>query len=178
MREVRSNQSSMEKNSQFASKSRRSALRKLGAGGLSGAVLASLPEQWLKPVVEIVVLPAHADTTLPQCYSISVRVFDLTDTPASGGAANFKIEITSHAPDIDNQVMVSASVDNGTLVGTTSGDIYAGNSLIFAWTGPGVSGLPVPDAPTELTVDWVCADSQSGTSSYDLVDMVLTASAA
>lgn len=162
-------------------KSRRSVLRKLGVGGVSGAIIASLPEQWLKPVVETVVLPAHADTTIPaipQCYSISVRVFDLVDTPASGGAANFKIEITSDAPDVENQMTVSASVDNGTLVGTVNGVVYNGSSLIFAWTGPGVSGIPVPSLPTELSVDWVCANSESGTSTFDLVDLVLTASAA
>ncbi len=164
--------------------SRRSALRKLSLGAVSGAVAVSTPDQWLKPLVETVVLPAHATATPPVtilllgCYSVSITLFGFDNTPPSGGNANFKIELTSDAPDAINQVAVTASVDNGTLVGVTSGDLYIGNSLVFAWTGAGVSGIAVPNAPTELSVDWVCASGKSGTSVFDLVDLALTASGA
>jgi len=164
------------------SNGRRAVLGKLGLGAISGVSIAAMPDKWLKPVVETVLLPAHAESTittrsLPKCYPVAVRVFDFDSTPPSGGNASFKIELTSTAPDVENQVNVTASVDNGSLVGTVTGDLYVGNSLIFAWTGPGVSGIPVPNLPTQLTVDWLCANSQSGSNSYDLVDLVLQANA-
>jgi hypothetical protein len=47
--------------------SRRKMLKSMAAG--SGAVIAgkSMPEQWAKPVVDSVILPGHAQTTISTC---------------------------------------------------------------------------------------------------------------
>jgi hypothetical protein len=49
----------------MSDKSRRKLLKSLAAG--SGAIVAgkSLPENWTKPVVDSVMLPAHAQTSAP-----------------------------------------------------------------------------------------------------------------
>jgi hypothetical protein len=43
--------------------SRRRALRRLGAGGVAASAAAALPAAWTRPVVESVMLPAHAQTS-------------------------------------------------------------------------------------------------------------------
>jgi hypothetical protein len=110
-----------------------------------------------------VVFPAHAETTAPECYDINVRVFELDFNEIdSGGIGAIKIEIFTDAPDEFSQVSVSASVNNGSLVPTTSGEIYKGLSLIFGWMGPCLPASVIPVDLTELTVNWICADGQTG----------------
>ncbi|MDZ7842753.1 MAG: twin-arginine translocation signal domain-containing protein [Gammaproteobacteria bacterium] len=46
-----------------ANGSRRSALKRLGAGGVAAGAAAALPGAWTRPVVESVMLPAHAQTS-------------------------------------------------------------------------------------------------------------------
>lgn len=156
---------------------RRSTIRKLWLGTTMTSALALLPSSWVKPVVDSVVLPAHAESSPTDCYSIEVRVFDLSDAGQSGGIGSFQIEIFTTAPDILNQVHVSASVDNGTLTeASPEADIYAGNSLIFGWFGPAIPGTAIPINATELTVLWTCANGDTGSDSFDLVDLVTLAS--
>lgn len=44
---------------------RRGALKRLAAGGAAAGILAALPSRWTRPVVESVMLPAHAQTSEP-----------------------------------------------------------------------------------------------------------------
>lgn len=71
--------------------SRRKALKSMVAG--SGAVIAgkSLPEEWAKPMVDSVLLPAHAQTSPPSPPSLACSVsgnvqgtFTVSDTITNG----------------------------------------------------------------------------------------------
>ena len=44
---------------------RRNTLKSLTAGGVAAAAVNSLPSQWRTPVIDTVLLPAHAQTTVP-----------------------------------------------------------------------------------------------------------------
>ena len=156
---------------EFPVPARRTAIKKI----TGASALATLSTGWMKPAIDTVVLPAHASTTTPECFPINVEVIDWSDAGQSGGNGELTIEISSTAPDPFNQVSVSASVDNGTLVGDTSGNVYATTTVIFGWFGPAIPGTPVPLDPTELTVDWTCADGQTGTDTFDLVAMASAA---
>jgi hypothetical protein len=59
----------------MSSESRRKLLKSIAAG--SGAIVAgkSLPESWSKPVVDSVMLPAHAQTTQDQRASALTVTF-------------------------------------------------------------------------------------------------------
>jgi len=88
---------------------RRKLLKSLAAG--SGAVIAgkSLPESWTKPVVDSVLLPAHAQT--------SQFIYDLTleADPCSGGG---QAAITS----LDFNVTGITPLSNGTVDAFIQGD--------------------------------------------------------
>ena len=79
--------------------SRRSLLKKLAVGGIAGA---ALPTQWSRPVVDSVMLPAHAQTSDSSVYggggggpvagpgpaptnSIGEEILDFFTTPAQAG---------------------------------------------------------------------------------------------
>lgn len=51
--------------------SRRSLIKRLGAGGAVATAALSTPKEWAKPLVDVVVLPAHAATS-PVPYTLSV----------------------------------------------------------------------------------------------------------
>ena len=47
----------------MSEKNRRKVLKSIAAGGGAVVIGKSLPDRWAKPVVDAVVLPAHAETT-------------------------------------------------------------------------------------------------------------------
>lgn len=59
---------------------RRSTLKSLLLGG-GALTLGSLPNQWVKPVVDTVALPAHAETTTPARNGFTVNVVEETRAP-------------------------------------------------------------------------------------------------
>jgi len=151
---------------------RRIALKKLVTTAAGGAVLGTQP-QWLKPVVESVLLPAHASGSNPlECYEVLARVFDFSFN-GSGGNGEFKIELTSDAPDLGSAVVVDATVDYGALVGVVDGEIYDGSTLIFGWFGSTFPSTPIPDQATTLSVNWTCANNDTGVLSLNLQQMVI-----
>ncbi len=125
-------------------------------------------------LMDSAVFPAHAEMTTPECYNINVRVYELDPSEnVSAGIGAFKIEIFTDAPEEFNQVSVSASVNNGSLVSTTSGDIYKGMSLIFGWMGSCLRASVIPADLKELTDNWICADSQTGSNQFELKALVI-----
>lgn len=92
------------------SNGRRKLLKSLAASGGFVATSKSLPEQWSKPVVDAVLLPAHAQTTEiddvptdpgPGC-TINVRMNIVTLTGIEGGAGS-GFDLYSDSECIDNQ---------------------------------------------------------------------------
>ena len=68
-------------NEKAESESRRRLLKQLAAGGGVAVTAKSLPESWTKPVVNSVLLPAHARTTgeEPSCWNCGSRTVNNTD---------------------------------------------------------------------------------------------------
>lgn len=63
-----------------SSESRRKLLKKMAIGGATIAAGRSLPSEWSKPVVDSVLLPAHAQTSAPQSLSVTCTRTDPTAT--------------------------------------------------------------------------------------------------
>jgi len=127
-------------------KSRRSALKKLaiGAGVLAGYQV--LPKQWTKPLIEQVVLPAHAQvsgvTLLDPCEN-------LTLVSGNQGSANVIIKIQgSVSPATANiTINISATVTGGTgetTTNSTTTDASGNYSLVMTvHGGPGITSVSV-----------------------------------
>jgi hypothetical protein len=160
-----------------SSPARRSALKKITLGTVTTGAVASMPNAWVKPVVDAIILPAHATCTVPGCFDVTLRLFEFdADVPGSGNNGSFKIELMSDAPELCEAVTIdSAVVTFGSLVGTTTGQIYTGMPLIFAWTGQVVGPPVAPAQPTVLTVNWTCASGETRSATFDLVDLAITA---
>ncbi len=97
---------------------RRELLKALTLGG--GAVtLTRVPGYWSKPVVDAVVLPAHAQTTAPAFTTVTFTYTDTvrTDgdlapefTPDLSGGEPASITISFAATSLENQVFTAAQV--------------------------------------------------------------------
>ncbi len=121
-----------------ASDSRRKILKSIAAG--TGAVVAgkSLPENWAKPVVDSVMLPAHAETSpnTPACVRIEFQF------PYS--AAGDSTPIT--------EIEFPANHD------ATGGGTPADESYVTAWG----YFLDDPDTPVYINTDVIWASSNTG----------------
>ena len=82
--------------------SRRKLLKSVAIG--SGAILTgkTLPENWTKPVVDSVLLPAHAQATCTPCL-------DAANYCAGSGGGSIEVSVA-----VDGTVTVTHSVVNGT----------------------------------------------------------------
>lgn len=117
---------------EMSNKSRRKLLRTIAAG--SGAVIAgkSLPESWSRPVVDSVMLPAHAETTggapdeeffydeTRQYFGSGTQTFPKYQPPIGYRVISITIEFTpaggrsSAALDNENDSEVQVAVPGGT----------------------------------------------------------------
>lgn len=138
-------------------RSRRQLLRG-AAGGLSvGAGAALLPDHWVKPVVDSVVLPAHAQATLPpsgfqfSCGALTVvcnpsvpnlALFDLVldvqgvaaGVGASPAGAVIEITITGATQDAGNPLDVQSTSMSTTTV------VQPDESFATIWNAPPPAG--------------------------------------
>lgn len=118
--------------------SRRGALKRLGAGGVAAGAAAALPAAWTRPVVESVVLPAHAQTSgVPDGdFALQVsfedtrwidwlvpKAYAVTDCDAVSGCATLR----------NGTVTLSVNFVNGA-VGCYSGAAAIGDSFDLALT--------------------------------------------
>jgi hypothetical protein len=107
-----------------SSESRRKLLKSIAAG--SGAIVAgkSLPESWSRPVVDSVLLPAHAQTS-PQAttFTQTIRV----DVPDSAGD-NFSM------PPFNFNVSGFTPTGAGTVDIETLGDYFNNINEFFSYT--------------------------------------------
>ena len=114
--------------------SRRKLLKSIAAG--SGAVVAgkTLPEAWTKPVVDSVLLPAHATTS---------------------GELQFYADITEYAP--------SSGVKNALLCVTVTGNNYIGK-LAMTYGEEGIEIFNSPSTPLGTVSDMTgtCSDEGGG----------------
>ena len=152
-----------------SNKSRRKLLKSIAAG--SGAVIAgkSLPESWSKPVVDSVMLPAHAQTSPSPCTPCLVAATYC----GGGGSGSIDMDVA-----IDGTVTVTHSAmtnssqtdtvdpctggafsvsgpNSGNEIITVSGTIPCGTATLITVTQ---INTPPTGAPTTITVDLTTAN--------------------
>jgi len=129
--------------------SRRDALKIL-AGVASATALATIPDKWTKPGMEVGVLPAHAQTSVPT-HTLVVGVsdpaanfcFSLISTvtiapPASGILMRYTI--TTSGPAITSPAALTGTVPtDGTVVASLSVDVDqtsfgVGDTVTVTWS--------------------------------------------
>ncbi len=152
-----------------ASSTRRSALKKLTIGTAATGAVASLPSSWMKPVVQAIVLPAHASCT-ECCYPIAIDVVNESDPNPSNNQGVFSLQISAPTAPVAEPVTItgySTSPDIGDFGVSTPvlpAEIHEFQSLVVLWVSdPGfvANGLPLLDV--DIMIDWTCADGTSGT---------------
>lgn len=137
-----------------SSESRRKLLKSIAAG--SGAIVAgkSLPESWSRPVVESVLLPAHAQTSTAPACTITVLVAGIPDG-SSAVTQNTSISGTiTPNPGADVSVLIELDFDgvfsgNTTSTTTDASGNYAWPTYFFGSTPVGtVEALRVTASPS------------------------------
>ena len=114
-----------------SSENRRKLLKSIAAG--SGAIVAgkSLPESWSRPVVDSVMLPAHAQTS--PAPPAPPTVFTVTPDPQSVTSN----EATTSPPHQDAIAIVFDGQSNGTMViGDAPADVGCTNVAFMADSDP------------------------------------------
>lgn len=146
-----------QKQSQVVAVQRRYVLKSVA---LSGTVLAALPAKWQKPVVDSVLLPAHAQATVCPLLVVGNGSFSPGSVP---GTCGISFELLSGDSAININIL---SITNSALVGTdavtysggTAGSVGSSSGLSVNWVGQAV-GAPfacatsAPVAVNEVTFD-------------------------
>jgi hypothetical protein len=109
--------------------SRRELLKILSAGGGALAASAFLPAKWVKPLIKVGVLPAHAQASM---YTITA-----TGATNDGMDVTLTVTISPAIPGIPMQAAVALSMGFGTPVNT----VLTGNTTA---TGTATFFLPLP----------------------------------
>ena len=147
-----------------SSESRRKLLKSIAAG--SGAIVAgkTLPESWSRPVVDSVLLPAHAQTSA--CTTINVTLA-FTRTGDSGGDWGYDIYSTS---DLGTEI----ESNDGELDNLNQTDSYTLAPGVYLLSGGSTGGAAGESSVTaEMSVsccdgtpvifsEWSCEDGCGG----------------
>ena len=153
--------------------------RVLKSVALAGAAAAVLPSQWKKPVLNSIVLPAHAQSS-PICPELSVLngTFGPGSAPGTCGL-NFQFVSADASQGLDIISVVNTTpvgTDTVTYAGGTAGSVTATAGLTVAWVGQAVgapfacaSDAPVPVNEITFTVTYNCSiDSTVQTMDFSL----------
>jgi len=146
-----------------SSESRRKLLKSIAAG--SGAIVAgkSLPESWTRPVVDSVMLPAHAETS-PTCTDRPITGMRTSLDLRGGGSASFAI----------NNYLGGDQAFPGTWSGTTTRTVTVNDTQTISGCTVTVVvnatvDVPAVAAPTITAMSWsvesTCPDGNVCTSS-------------
>ncbi len=163
------------------SNARRGLLKKAIASTATIGVASAMPSKWVKPVVDTIVVPAHAMCTPPiaptdcDCIPRVCGTIDIAHVSgpdplpgSSNGDGAIMFQITSSATPCDTINITSMMVDNGTLSGATSGMVDMTMPFPVGWIGEVSNAFGIPTAVVTLTVNWVCSTEETFTSTYDL----------
>ena len=124
--------------------SRRNVLKSIAAGSSAVAVGKALPERWSKPVVDAVLLPAHAETTDENGSQPTTTVVPTTTpcTPCLVAADYCRGEgASSNRLSVAVDGTVSIETRNGS--DTTSVDPCAGGDFSFQFSSSGGGTISV-----------------------------------
>lgn len=152
----------------MSEQNRRKVLKSIAAGG--GAIVAgkSLPESWSKPVVNAVMLPAHAETTDDTGSQPTTTIAPTTTcTPclvaatfcAGAGDGSMQLEVA-----VDGTLTLTHSNYQGLLTDTV--DPCTGGDFSFVFSSPGAGTISlsgaIPCGPTSSITVQYSDGSQSG----------------
>jgi len=128
--------------------SRRDALKRLAVGGaVLGGAVATLPKKWMKPVVDSVIVPVHAQAT-----GVINAFWILGDDAPGGPDVGIGAGVTSAAADAPNGDYL---YDDGTTM------------LVY--------GTVVPPAAVNLTVSGVISGTTYGDADFGSMDATASA---
>jgi len=124
-----------------ADRGRRNLLKKLAVGTGTVATLGILPEKWTKPVIDKIIVPAHAQTSEPQCSFIIDNQAIITDPPIAANIVYNGITIPPGTSQTLNGVLNSQ-------ITAESFDATTGDPRDLAWyvngsydsSGPSITG--------------------------------------
>lgn len=153
----------MENREDEVDETRRSALKKIavGAGFLAGC--AVLPEQWTRPIVGQIVLPAHAATS-------GVTLHDpctVTVTAGNQGTNSVTLHVTGYVTPPTNNVpihIVATAIGGGGLsanIDTVTDANGNFSSFISVGGGPNISAVSVITTGTGVTGTATCSATLS-----------------
>ena len=154
--------------------SRRRLMKTLAAGGVMTTAAIQLPKQWAKPLVDIVLLPAHAQTSPPApppppgpfeltatdvqsvvpaaCSGGTFPPFDITGVfGLTGCSAATIISITPALPSpatMQPSFAVGGTVSNGTAFSLTIGSYPSSSQFV----------CQPPNETATVTIEYSCAD--------------------
>lgn len=156
----------------MSDKSRRKLLKSIASG--TGAIVAgkSLPETWSRPIVDSVMLPAHAETSPTE----TTEPAPLGEEPPVTPRFSFTCQITlveentfSSTPDdwrigfeytpIDNSgALNDDQVDTIYTITDATGTIFGPQNIVNSWFGQvasPIAGVPTePTAPVTITIEY------------------------
>ena len=128
--------------------SRRKALKKIAIGGTLAVGASSLPSQWAKPIVDEIMVPAHAQTSPPPrttqdpcSYFISCYFVE----PAEEEELRLEFEGTYECPeDVDPDDLTGVMVDITVLDSSPSNWPCPGNTSVALDSEAKASGIVFP----------------------------------
>lgn len=147
---------------------------------LSGSALSILPSAWTKPIVNSVIMPAHAQTSLP-CPEVIVGNSAFS-VGSAAGTCGLSFEFLSADAAMPLNIL---SIQNSAPVGTdavtyasgTTGVVTSVSGLSVNWVGQSVGApfacntdTPVPVNDITFIVSYNCDNnSEVQTMSFDLI---------
>ena len=134
-----------------SSESRRKLLKSIAAG--SGAIVAgkNLPESWSRPVVDSVMLPAHAQTSLAPLYStIATRTENQSDGNTMIAGIMERLVPTAEAGGISDVCITGCGKNDGTNLNIDCFDVCE-EGVAFA------GSLPLDGTFVEIEINF-CVD--------------------
>jgi len=136
-----------QKKNEGARQSRRRTLKTLGIGAIAGS--QSLPEQWMKPVVSSIIMPAHAQTTPAAGPAVECRIFEVSlQENEEGSEAGFFAEVGVEA---DAGTPVTAFIRNpGIEFNGGTGDLQFSSVVEGGGAGPDGSNIAFFEAGFDI----------------------------
>jgi len=159
----------------MSNEKRRKLLKSIAAG--SGAVIAgkSMPEGWTRPVVDSVLLPVHAQTSILAVASVTVQTD--TDEPEDeialviDNSGNYQLIADPGSRPADTMVYFDADWDAANWDYYTNGDNWP--DYPSSWSGP--SAAPLNLAENNLTPGtYTIENTHSGGNTFRVRTMTVT----
>ncbi len=113
---------------------RRALLKGLSSGAVASAAVTSVPTSWVKPVVNAVVLPAHAMTT--SCVSLLEQMSASVPAACSGGLfpeISIEVQVTTASSTVEITDITVTLPGQATMSGVNVGDVFTqGDTFLVA----------------------------------------------